>query len=126
MVAELAELFGAEVHLITISTSNNKRDLSRLKAYSNQAHNYLMARKIKIVSKTLIGDSLPNMTCNYTEAADGDMIVIMSSAIDKWNVFLGSYAQQMLNKSKVPLLSIKPKEKHVPRDFYTFGDLSIE
>lgn len=125
MVAELAELFGAEVHVITLSTSNNKRDLGRLNAYTKQAKNYLDARKVKVVSKTLIGDSLPIMTCNYAEAVDGDLIIIMSSAIDKWNVFLGSYAQQMLNKARVPLLSIKPKEKHIPRGFFTYGDLSI-
>ena len=122
VVAELAELFGAEVHLITISTTSNKRDLSRLNAYSKQALNYLKEKNIKVISKSLIGESLPTLTGNYAEAVDAEMIIIMSSSIDKWNVFLGSYAQQMLNKARVPLLSITPKEKHIPRGFSTFGD----
>jgi hypothetical protein len=40
---------------------------------------------------------------------------IMSSAIDKWNVMLGSYARQMAKNSPVPLLSIRvsaPLEDH--------------
>lgn len=121
IAADLAELFGAEIHVVAISTKNNKRDIERLKSYSKQATNYLKARGIKYITKTVVGESLPILTCNYAEAVDADMIIIMSSSIDKWNVFLGSYAQQMLNRAKVPLLSIKPMEKHIPSGFSTFG-----
>lgn len=121
IVAELAELFGAELHVISISTRRNKRDLSRLNSYSKQVLNYFKARELKTVSKTLIGDSLPHLTCNYAEAVDAELITIMSSAIDKWNVFLGSYAQQMVKSAPVPLLSITPKEKQIPGGFRTFG-----
>ena len=120
-VADLAELFGAELHVISISTRNNKKDLARLESYSNQVINYFKARELPTVSKTLVGESLPNLTCNYAEAVDADLITIMSSAIDKWNVFFGSYAQQMVKTATVPLLSITPKEKQIPAGFSTFG-----
>ncbi len=122
VAADLAALFGAEIHVVTISTRNNKRDAERLNSYSKQAGAYLKEKNIPFVTKTIIGESLPTITSNYADAVDADMIVIMSSSTDKWNVFLGSYAQQMLNKSKVPLLSITPKEKHIPSGFSTFGD----
>ncbi|MEN8226986.1 MAG: universal stress protein [Bacteroidota bacterium] len=109
IAADVAELFGAELHVITISTNRNKRDLERLESYSKQAVGFFSARKLKTVTKTLVGESLPNLTCNYAEAVNADLITIMSSAIDKWNVFLGSYAQQMISKASVPLLSITPK-----------------
>jgi len=121
IVADLAELFEAELHVISISTQNNKRDLARLESYSNQVIAYFKARKLKTVSKTLVGESLSSLTVNYAEAVDADLIAIMSSAIDKWNVFLGSYAQQMVKTSTVPLLSITPKEKQIPSGFSTFG-----
>jgi len=120
-VADLAELFGAELHVISISTRNNKRDLARLDSYSKQVINYFTKKKLQIVAKTVVGENLPNLTCNYTEAVDADLIAIMSSAIDKWNVFLGSYAQQMLKTATVPLLSITPKEKQIPAGFSTLG-----
>lgn len=110
VAADLAELFGAELHVISISTRNNKSDLARLESYSNQVINYFAKRKLQAVAKTLVGESLPNLTCNYTEAVDADLIIIMSSAIDKWNVFLGSYSQQMLHAATLPLLSITPSE----------------
>ncbi|MCD4711183.1 MAG: universal stress protein [Bacteroidales bacterium] len=121
VVADLAELFGAELHVVSISTLKNKRDLARLESYSNQVINYFKARELKTISKTLVGENLPSLTCNYAEAVDADLITIMSSAIDKWNVFLGSYAQQMVKTATVPLLSITPNEKQIPAGFSTFG-----
>ena len=121
IVGDIAALFGAELHVITVSTRKSKKDLERLETYANQVTNYFNARDLKCVSKTLVGDSLPTLTCNYAEAVDADLIAIMCSAIDKWNVFLGSFAQQMVNKTSIPLLSITPKEKHINSGFSTFG-----
>ena len=121
IAGDLAELFGAELHVIAIATNNNKRDLERLESYAKQVESYFKARNLKSVMKTIVGDSLPNLTCNYAEAVNAELIVIMSSAVDKWNVFLGSYAQQMVNKASIPLLNITPQEKHISSGFSTFG-----
>jgi nucleotide-binding universal stress UspA family protein len=121
LVAEIAEIFGAEVHVVAISTSKNKRDMVRLESYAKQVEGYFKARKLKCISKSLVGDSLPGLTCNYAEAVDADLITIMSSAVDKWNVFLGSYAQQMVKKATIPLLNITPQEKNIVSGFRTFG-----
>ena len=121
VVAQLAKLFDAEVHVISISTRKNKRDLARLETYSKQVLGFFKAKELKTVSKTLVGDSPSSITCTYAEAVDADLIAIMSSAIDKWNVAFGSYAQQMVKTAPVPLLSITPKEKQIPAGFSTFG-----
>jgi nucleotide-binding universal stress UspA family protein len=121
MAGDIAELFGAELHVVTITSNKNKQDLERLETYGNQVVNFFKARNLKTVSKTLIGDSMPNLTCNYAEAVDADMIAIMSGDIDKLNIFLGSYAQQMVNKANVPLLSITPTEKQQASVFRAIG-----
>lgn len=121
IVADLAELFGAELHVLSLSSRNNKRDLARLESYSKQVIGFFKAKELKTVAKTLVGDSLSNITCNYAEAVDADLITIMSSAIDKWNMVFGSYAQQMVKSTPVPLLSITPKEKQIPVGFSDFG-----
>ncbi len=121
LVADVARIFEAEVHVLSVSATNNKRDLKRIESYSRQAIGFLKAKKIWTVHHTVKGDSLPALTLNYAEAIDADLIVMMSSAIDKWNVFFGSYAQQMLNRSKYPLLSVKPRPKQLPEGFRTFG-----
>jgi nucleotide-binding universal stress UspA family protein len=119
--ADVAALFGAEIHVISVSTQKSESDLTRLETYANQVVHYLKARGIKTVTKTLVGEHLPTVTCNYADAVDADMITIMSTAIDKWSVFFGSYAQQMVNKSNVPLLCITPKEKNLPPGFTSYG-----
>jgi nucleotide-binding universal stress UspA family protein len=121
IVADLAELFGAELHVISISTRNSKRDLARLETYSKQVIGFFKAKELKTVAKTMVGDSLVSLTCNYAEAVDANLITIMSSAIDKWNVIFGSYAQQMVKSATVPLLSITPKEKQIPSGFSSLG-----
>lgn len=119
--ADIAELFGAELHVVAISTTQSKRDTVRLEGYARQVTNYFKARELKSIQKTLVGESLPNLTINYAEAINAELIIIMSSAVDKWNVFLGSYAQQMVSKANVPLLNITPQEKHIISGFSTFG-----
>ncbi len=121
IASEIARLFNAVVHIVGISITSNKRDLRRIESYCDQSVGYLKSRKVQTVRHLVTGDSLPVLTLNYAEAVNADMIVIMSSAIDKWNVFFGSYAQQMLNRSKQPLLCIKPRPKQLPTGFRTFG-----
>jgi nucleotide-binding universal stress UspA family protein len=121
VAAELASMFGAEIHLVSIATKGNKRDLERIESYNNQCAGYLKSKKLRPVQKLVTGDSLPVLTLNYANTVGADLIVMMSSAIDKWNVLFGSYAQQMLNKSDIPLLSIKPRPKQLPSGFRTFG-----
>jgi nucleotide-binding universal stress UspA family protein len=70
IAADLAELFGAEIHVLAISTSKNKRDMDRLSSYSRQVEAYLKEKKIPYVSKALIGESLPTLTCNYADAVE--------------------------------------------------------
>lgn len=121
IAAEMAEIFGAELHVIAITNSKNKRDKSRLESYAKQVEGYFKARGLKCLSKSMVGESLPQLACNYAEAVNADLITIMTDSVDKWNVFLGSFAQQMVSKSSVPLLNITPKEKYTSSGFSTFG-----
>ncbi len=121
IAAELAEIFGAELHVIAITTSKNKRDLARLESYAKQVEGYITARGLKCISKSLIGENLAVLACNYAEAINADLITIMSDSVDKWNVFLGSYAQQMVSKSTIPLLNITPKKKYTSSGSSIFG-----
>jgi nucleotide-binding universal stress UspA family protein len=121
IVAELAKLFNAEVHVVGISIRNSKRDIRRIQSYCDQSVGFLKSRKVPSVQHMVIGDSLTVLTLNYASTVGADLIVIMASAIDKWNVLFGSYAQHMMNRSKLPLLCIKPRPKQLPTGFRTFG-----
>jgi len=121
LAADLARIFDAELHIVSVSSTKTKTDLARLVSYATQVEGYLKAANLHCVRKTLTGDNLASLTCNYAEAVDADLTIIMSSAVDKWNVMLGSYAQQMVNMSTIPLLNITPMEKSLNSGFSTFG-----
>lgn len=121
VAAELAKLFNAEVHVVGVSINNNKRDIKRIQSYCDQSTGFLRSRKIPNVQHMVTGDNLSLLTMNYATIVGADLIVIMASAIDKWNVLFGSFAQQMMNRSKIPLLCIKPIPKQLPTGFRTFG-----
>ncbi len=122
LTAEIAKVFGAELHVIAITTSKNKRDMARLESYAKQVVGFFSSKGLKCVSKSLVGENLAQMTCNYAEAVNADLITIMSDSVDKWNVLLGSYAQHMVSKSPVPLLNITPKQVNISTGFSTFGE----
>ena len=119
--ADVAELFGAEIHLISVSTSKNKKIVDRLNAYVAQSSNYLKKRKLEHVIKKLYGENLATITTNYAEAINADMVVIMTEKGSGINVLLGTYAHVMFNTCPVPVLSITAKEKHIPSGFRTFA-----
>ena len=119
--ADVAELFNAEIHLISISTSNNKRIVDRLTAYSNQSSNYLRKRRIEHTVKMLFGENLVSLAANYAAAIDADLVVIGNEKGGGLKALLGNYAHEMINVCPVPVLSVKTKEKHIPSGFRTFG-----
>ena len=114
---EVAEIFGAEIHLITISTSTNKKDIARLNAYQSQSADYIKKHKIPVVTKQLFGENLSTLAINYATAIDADLMVIGTSRFTGTNKSLGGYVQEILNNCPVPVFSITPGEKHVPLGF---------
>jgi nucleotide-binding universal stress UspA family protein len=119
--AEIAELFDAEIHVITISTSQSKKDTARLNAYQAQSIEYVEKRKIRCISKKLVGDSLSTLTIVYAKAINADLVTIMTEKTSGWNLVTGSYVQDILNKCPAPVLSITAGEKHLPRGFTIAG-----
>jgi nucleotide-binding universal stress UspA family protein len=114
---DIAELFGAEIHLLTITTTQNKKDLSRLKAYQAQSVEYIKKRKVSVVTKQLYGESLSTLTINYATAVNADLVVVGSSRFTGTNKSMGGYLQDVLNHCPSPVLSITAGEKHVPIEF---------
>jgi len=111
--AELANLFNAEVHVITLTSLQTEDITKKLSSYSNQVCDYLEKRKIKCVTDSLTGSDLVELILNYTKIAKADLISIMTEQVSDANYIMGTAAQQILNRSEVPVLSINPKELHV-------------
>ena len=72
---------------------------------------YLTKRDIKFSSELVYGENIATTTLKYGEKINADLIVIMTEQEDNLTgIFLGPYAQQVVNHSKIPVMSIKPME----------------
>jgi nucleotide-binding universal stress UspA family protein len=120
ITAELAKLFDAEVHIITISSSRGKKMISRLNAYASQASNYMKAKNVKHKIKNLYGDNVVDLTVVYADSVDADLITIMK-AQSKSLSLVGNFTQTLLNRATIPVLTLSNKETHIMTGFSTFG-----
>ncbi len=119
---EIAKAFNAEVHVVAVSTSQNEEVEVRLNAYIKQVCDYLKDFNIRFQTANLHGDNLTDLTIEYALDVNADMISMMTEqSVSLSNFVLGSYAQQMLSKSPIPVLSITPKEIFIMGSFHTQG-----
>lgn len=116
--AEIAKWFDAEVHVVALTSYKADDIVKKLNSYSAQVCDYLKERGIKYVTETLVGANLTDITIEYAKKVNAGLISIMTEqSVDVSNLVLGSYAQQMLNKSSIPVMSMNPKELFVSGAF---------
>lgn len=121
ITAELAELFGAEVHIITVSSSRGQRITKRLEAYSRQAAGYFTAKKVPFRQKSLYGENIVDLTVVYADSVNADVITIMKEQ-SRNLTFMGNLTHQLLNHATIPVLTLSNKETHIKTGFSTYGE----
>ncbi|MBQ6068153.1 MAG: universal stress protein [Bacteroidales bacterium] len=110
--ARFAKLFGSELHILGLYTSDNKSIKHIVDGYVRMVDNYLDKAEVKHVVKCVdVPKNLTVTTLEYADEVDADMIAIMTEQESSLtSLLLGTYAQQMLTLSHRPILSIRPEE----------------
>ena len=119
---ELAKWFNAEVHVVTVTSLQTDDIVKKLNAYSTQVCEHIESKGLKVENDSLIGSNLTDVVIDYAKKVKADLISIMTEqSKDVSNFVMGSYAQQMLNKANIPVMSTNPKELHIGSAFRTQG-----
>lgn len=106
--ATLAEAFGAEVHLVLLYNSPLGVIRSRMKASADEALKCIKERNIKALIKEIETDKIAQSILNYSDEIKADLISIMTEQSNTaGNMFLGPYAQQLVNNALIPVVSIQ-------------------
>ncbi|MEI6061675.1 MAG: universal stress protein [Bacteroidota bacterium] len=109
--AYLARLFDAEVYVLSIYASQYKSIRKRVDEYTDQVCEYLEDEGIKFHRDSLSSDNLTTGTIEYAKRVKANLISIMTEQeTSPFNLLIGPYAQQMVNNSPIPVLSINPFE----------------
>ncbi len=107
--ASMAKIFGSEVHILGLLEL--KEEEGALRTYVSQSTDYLEREGIPY--SFLIRDfgTYSDTVLGYAEEVNADLVVINTEQ-DKIisQLFLGTNAQQIVNKSQIPVLCIHPED----------------
>lgn len=108
---QLAGVFDAQIHIVALFTTSLKLIQHRVENSVRIAQKYITDAGIKYTLHNQHADNIINSTLEYAQLVDADLIAIMTEQeTDASNILLGPFAQQMVNYSHIPVLSIQPKE----------------
>ncbi len=108
---EFAKCFCSEIHVLELQSSSLKAVRNKVSSYAAQVDNFLTENDVKHVVKTIDAENITTATIKYAEDIKADLIIIMTEQeLELSNIWLGPYAQQMVNNSPIPVMSVHPKE----------------
>jgi len=110
-IVKLAGLFKSEVHVVTTHSSHLKSIQRIAEKITQTAVSYIQNRSIRVVEDSIVSNDLTKAVLTYAMNVRVDLISIMTEQETPVNLLLGAQAQQLINQSPIPVLSIHPKEK---------------
>ncbi len=107
----LAKIFNANVKLVGTCHAESDTIMNKVTAYTNQAYNYVQEYNIPVSKEIICSEEVVNSVIRYTENNPIDIMVSMTAQITyASNLWKGSFAEQFINKSHIPVVNIQPKE----------------
>lgn len=122
--AEIAAHYGSRIHILGLSHVKDRAELNKLNMKLEQTIDYLRIRNIPYDKQIKLGLNYAKVTMEYAEAIKADLIMIMTEwEEDLTGIFIGPFARQIVNHSKIPVMSIRPE---VRSDLVESGMLWME
>ncbi|MCF8276575.1 MAG: universal stress protein [Flavobacteriales bacterium] len=109
--AELAKKFGSTIHIASLLTDDDAEIRAEFDTKVKQVTDFFDRESIQYTQTVLVGSNLATMTMNFAESRGGNLIVMMTEQEPNLTGFLmGPFAQQVVNHSRIPVLSISPED----------------
>ncbi len=107
-IAGLAKLYKAEVLITGLISSSASKAL--VKSYCEQVEKFMMVENVIHSVHMIEVGNLTEKTLEFARAQKADMVAIMTEQETTLsNILVGSYAQQMINHSEIPVVSLRSK-----------------
>lgn len=111
---ELSKLFGgATIRVVSVLFTTDEFVVNRITRQLGQVKAFLEKENIECTAEIIKGikgeETLAQNILEYAQKVEGDLIMIMTQQeVDFTQYFIGSSAQEIINHSKIPVLSIRP------------------
>lgn len=108
---DLALLYNATIHVLGIDTEYTKAHKRKIELEAEQIRKIVEKKGLTCKVKVIESDYLADTLLKHAAAIGADLIISMSD-MDRMSIveyFSGPYAQQLVNHSPIPVLSIRPQ-----------------
>jgi nucleotide-binding universal stress UspA family protein len=111
-VIELAEVYKSTVHILGLLGANeNAEDERKLELKIETIKDKLEQKEISFTTKLIKGHHLATEAMDYSGEVNGDLIVVLTGhESNLTGAFFDAFAEQIVNHSKIPIMSVKPEE----------------
>jgi nucleotide-binding universal stress UspA family protein len=110
VAADIAFYFDAEVLILGLYTSSVDHYRYLIDTYCDQVVKLFEKQNIRYSLHKLEAGNITKATIEFAALHEANLIAIMTEqTTSAMNLWLGPYAQQMVNQSPVPVLSVHPK-----------------
>lgn len=108
-VLPIAAKCNAVVHLLGLVNSNDKSDLNKFNIKLGTVEEAVKKAGLACIKKVVKGTNIAIETMKYAQEVNAEMLAIMTDhESNMTGMFMGAFARQIVNHSKVPVMSIKP------------------
>jgi nucleotide-binding universal stress UspA family protein len=110
----LAKAHDADIFILKLYSTRMKEVRQNVDLYGSQVERFFTQEGVRFNTKTVVTESVPASIIDYGKEIDANLISIMTEQESTTStLWLGPYAQQIVNQSPIPVLSIHS------RDVYT-------
>ncbi len=112
----LSRIYDATVRVVSVQFTTDEFVVNRLTRQMAQVHAFLEKHKVKCTSEIIKGikgeETFAQCVIDYAKKVEGDLVLIMTQQEVDWTpYFIGSSAQEIINRCEIPVLSIIPEPK---------------
>lgn len=110
-VLGIAKKFGSRIHILGLIEENTKEEKNKMETRLAPVKKAIEKSGLSWTEKVMKSDSVAVSSLNYAKKIKADLIAIMTDHESKLTgMFMGPFAKQIVNHSRIPVLSVKPEE----------------
>lgn len=120
---QFAKWFNAEIFVLGIETENEESHLLKIKKEGVQIKEYLDSFEIKNNLTIVKSSNVPKTILKFADEKELDLVTVMADmeSEDVVDFIMGPVAQQLVNHSKKPVLSVQPTRRPNTIDLRPYG-----
>lgn len=109
----LAKAYDAKIHIAIVNKNEDPSVVNTLKIYAGQVEGYCIDSGVDFTYKEIYNKNIADACVDYATEIGADLISIMSERESPTGFFMGHYAQQLVNKANISVLTIHVRDTRI-------------